>query len=329
MIARRRFLAALAAAGFAAAQAQAPSERVYRLGILRPTAPPDVLDATSMEVVVPRVLAEQGFVEGRNLVVDARYAHGDLARLPELARSLVAAGANVIVAVTIPAVRAAMQATSTVPIVIWGNFDPVQQGFVKSLSRPGGNVTGVLISADGTLAAKKLELLKETVPTGRRITVLGPEDPATLQSQLPELNRVAPALGVDLEVVTVSNRDYARAFAQIAAAKPAAVFVAASTYFLFDRKPIIELSIQHRLPTIWEWREQVVDGGFMAYGTSLASRLRLIAVLVDRIFRGARPGDLPIEQPTKFELAFNLVTARAIGVAVPRALLMRADEVIT
>lgn len=328
MIGRRRFLAALAATGVSGVRAQTPADRVFRLGILRPTAPPDTTDVTSMEVVVPRALGELGFVEGRNLVMDARYAGGNLARLPELARSLVAAGANVIVAVTVPAVRAAMQATSTVPIVIWGNFDPVQLGFVKSLSRPGGNVTGVLISADGTLAAKKLEILKETVPAGRRITVLGPEDPATLQTQLPELLRVAPALGVELSVVTVRGRDYARAFDDVAAQKPASVFVAASTYFLFDRKPIIDLAIEHRLPTIWEWREQVVDGGLMAYGTSLTSRLRLIAALVDRIHRGTRPGDIPIDLPTKFELTINMTTARAIGLAVPRPLLLRADEVI-
>lgn len=329
MIARRRFLGALAASGVAGVHAQPASDRVFRLGILRPTALPAVMDATSMEAVLPKALAELGYVEGRNLTVYARYADGDLARLPELARSLVAADVNVIVAVTVSAVRAAMRATTTIPIVIWGNFDPVTLGFVKSFSRPGGNVTGVLISADGTLAAKKLELLREVVPTGRRITVLGPEDPATLQSQLPELERVAPALGVDLAVVTVRNRDYARAFAEIAATKPASVFVAATTYFLFERKPIIELAIQHRLPTIWEWREQVVDGGFMAYGTSLASRLRLIAVFVDRIFRGIKPGDIPIEQPTKFELTFNMATARAIGVTVPRPLLLRADEVIS
>lgn len=328
MIDRRGFLGALAASGIAGARAQAPTDRVFRVGILRPTAPPRVIDVTSMEMVLPKALAELGYVEGRNLAVHARYAAGDLARLPELARSLVAADVNVIVAVTVAAVRAAMQATTTIPIVIWGNFDPVAQGFVKSFSRPGGNVTGVLISADGTLAAKKLELLKEVAPGGRRITVLGPEDPATLQSQLPELERVAPALGVDLAVVTVRNRDYARAFAEIAATRPSSVFVAATTYFLFDRKPIIELALQQRLPTIWEWREQVVDGGFMAYGTSLAARLRLIAVFVDRILRGTKPGDIPIEQPTKFELTFNITTARAIGVAIPRALLLRADEVV-
>lgn len=268
-------------------------------------------------------------MEDKTFTVDTRYADGDLARLPGLARALVAEGATVIVAVTVSAVRAAMAATSSIPIVIWGNFDPVELGFVRSFSRPGGNVTGVLISADGTLGAKKLELLREAVPGSRRITVLGPPDPATLQTQLPELQRVAPALGIDLAVVSVRGRDYGSAFAEIVATRPAALFVAATTYFLFDRKTIIDLAIRHRLPTIWEWREQVIDGGFMAYGTSLTARLRRIAEFVDRIHRGTRPGDIPIDQPTKFELTLNVVTARAIGLAVPRPLLLRADEVVS
>jgi len=249
-------------------------------------------------------------------------------RLPELARSLVASRVDVIVAVTASAVRAAMQATSTIPIVMWGNFDPVQFGFVRSFSRPGGNVTGVLIAADGTLAAKKLELLKEAVPSGKRIAVLAPTDPLILQAQLPELLRTASALGIELVVVTARDRDYARAFDEIAKTKPASLFVAATTYFLFDRKPIIDLAIRHRLPTIWEWREQVVDGGLMSYGTSLTARLKLVAEVVVRILKGTPPGDIPIEQPSKFELTLNLATARAIGLAVPRALQLRADEVL-
>lgn len=329
MIPRRRFLGALAASGLVPVHAQAPAERMLRIGVLRPTARSDAVDSVSMEVVLPRALVGLGYVEDKTFTVDTRYADGDLARLPGLARALVAEGATVIVAVTVSAVRAAMAATSSIPIVIWGNFDPVELGFVRSFSRPGGNVTGVLISADGTLGAKKLELLREAVPGSRRITVLGPPDPATLQTQLPELQRVAPALGIDLAVVSVRGRDYGSAFAEIVATRPAALFVAATTYFLFDRKTIIDLAIRHRLPTIWEWREQVIDGGFMAYGTSLTARLRRIAEFVDRIHRGTRPGDIPIDQPTKFELTLNVVTARAIGLAVPRPLLLRADEVVS
>jgi len=328
MIARRSFVGGMAAVACVRARAQPAATRVWRVGLLRPTTRPAVIDFMSMEVVLPRTLAELGYVEGRDLVIETHYADDDIARLPELARALAASRVDVIVAVTASAVRAAMQATSTIPIVIWGNFDPVQMGFARSLSRPGGNVTGVLISPDGTLAAKKLELLKEAVPAGKRIAVLGPADPMVLQVQLPELKRAASALGVELVVVTVRGRDYARAFDEIAQAKPGSVFVAATTYFLFDRKQIIDLAIRHRLPAIWEWREQVIDGGLMAYGTSLTARLKLVAEVVGRILKGTPAGDIPIEQPTTFGLTLNLATARAIGLAVPRALLLRADEVL-
>lgn len=330
MIRRRAFLGvAIGSVACAAAGQPQPAPRVYRLGVLRPTAPPRGPDRARMEFLLPEMLARLGYVEGRNLVIDTRYADGRLDRLPGLARELVRQQVDAMIVVTVSAVEAAMAATTTIPIIIWGNFDPVALKFVGSFARPGGNVTGVLIAADGTLGVKKLELLKEAVPRARRIGVLAPQDANTMRMQLPELERAAPSLGVELAVVAVRDNDYARAFAALAARKPDALFVAATTFFMTDREPIIDLTLQHRLPSIWEWREQVVAGGLMAYGTSLAARIGRIADYVDRIFRGSSPAEIPVDQPAKFELSVNLATAKAIGLALPQAFLLRVDEVIS
>lgn len=330
MIGRRSFLgAALGSVALPVLGQPQPPARVYRLGVLRPTARARQPDRATIDVLLPTALAQLGYVEGRNLVVETRYADGQLDRLPALARDLVRQQVDAMVVVTVSAVEAAMAATTSIPIVIWGNFDPVAMKFVASLARPGGNVTGVLIAADGTLAVKKLELLKDVVPRARRIGVLAPQDANTMRMQLPELERAAPQLGLELVVATVRDNDYARAFVTLAARKPDALFVAATTYFLFDREPIVGLALQHRLPSIWEWREQVEAGGLMAYGTSLAARIGRIADYVDRIFKGSSPAEMPIDQPTKFELSLNLTTAKAIGLAIPPPFLLRVDEVIS
>jgi putative ABC transport system substrate-binding protein len=330
MIARRAFLgAAIAALAWPASGQPQPPARVYRLGVLRPTARPRRPDRTAAEVSLPAALARLGYVEGRNLVIETRYADGHLDRLPGLARELVELRVDAMVVVTVSAVEAAMAATTKIPLIIWGNFDPVALKFVASFARPGGNVTGVLIAADGTLGVKKLELLKEAVPRARRIGVLAPQDAHTMRMQLPELERAAPSLGVDLAVVSVRDNDYARAFATLAARKVDALFVAATTFFMTDRVPIVDLALQHRLPSIWEWREQVEAGGLMAYGTSLAARIGRIADYVDRIFKGSSPAEMPLDQPAKYELALNVTTAKALDLALPSAFLLRVDEVIS
>jgi putative ABC transport system substrate-binding protein len=165
------------------------------------------------------------------------------------------------------------------------------------------------------------------VPGARRVAVLAPQDPSW-RTQLPELKPAAAALGIDLTVVEVRNNDYADAFARITAGRPDALFVVASTYFVGDRRPVIALAARHRLPAIWEWREQVVDGGLMAYGSSLTERNQRIAEYIDRILRGADPGSLPVDQPTTFKLTVNRSVAKAIGLALPQSLLLRADELI-
>ena len=303
-----------------------PAGRVYRLGLLFPIAPPPS-ETKSSAILVPAALRELGYVEGRNLVVERRYADGQAGRFPALARELVRLRVDVILAITAAAIRAAKDATTRVPIVLYGNFDPVAAGIVSNLARPGGNITGVLIAPEGTLAAKKLELLKEAVPRAVRIAVLAPADPS-FSRQLQEVRKAASPLGAKLTVVEVQDRDYDRAFTTIAADRPDALFVGSHAQFFLDRYRIIELAARHRLPAIYEWPEQGEDGGLMGYGTSLLGLSRRAASYIDRIFKGANPGDLPIEQPAQFDLVINLRTARALGLTIPPSLLQRADQVI-
>lgn len=322
MTRRRPFLSAVAAllvAGPSDGWAQAPG-RIYRLGILRPTG------TAPFDVNIPEALRELGYVEGRNLIIDRRYAEGRTERLPALARELVAAKMDAIVAVGTGAVRAATEASSTIPVVMFGNFDPIALGLVKSLARPGGNVTGVLIAADGTLAGKKLELLREVVPRATRIGMIAPDDPG-VRGQVAEVRKAASALGLQLIPVEVVGGDYERAFAALAAEHPDALFVAGSTYFVRDRRQLIDGAAKYRLPAIYEWREHVEAGGLMAYSTSLPTLHRRIADYVDRIFEGARPAEMPIEQPSTFEIYVNLKTARALGLSLPRSFLMRAEVI--
>ncbi len=299
---------------------------MYRVGILRPGEPalsPSDLPATGIQ----RALRELGYVEGRNLGVEQRYAGGDPKRLPALAGELVQAKVDVIVAVGALSVRAAKEATTTLPIVMYGNFDPVALGLVANLARPGGNVTGTLIAPDGTLAGKRLELLKAAVPQATRIGLLVPEDPL-IRYQVQETQQAASLLGIDLIVVELRGGDYPGAFATLAAERPGALVVASHQYFVRDRRQIIELAAKHRLPAMYEWREQVADGGLMTYSTSLYGAHQRVAAYVDRILKGAKPGDLPIERPMKFEFVINLKTAKALGLTIPQSLLLRADEVI-
>ena len=308
----------------AAAQSAA---RVYRLGILAPTGAPSSSDQNIAVILIPKALREMGYVPSRDLVLEERYADGRLDRLPDLARELVRLRMDVIVAIGSASVRAAMAATSTIPIVLYGNFDPVAAGLVKSLAKPERNVTGVLIAPAGTLAAKKLELLKEAVPGATRVAFLAPADPG-IKLQVQETQQAAAALGIKLAVTEVQANDYERSFVAAAGGRPDALFVGASTYFVRDRKRIIELAAKHRLPAMYEWPEQVEDGGLMSYGSSLTGTTRRVAVYVDRLLKGARPGDLPIEQPAEFQLVINLRTARALGLALPPSLVARADRVI-
>jgi putative ABC transport system substrate-binding protein len=326
VVKRRLVLLCAGSAAFARGGAQT-TERVWRVGILRPTAPP-LSVSEPMAVAIPGALRELAYVEGRNLAIETRWAGGNFDRLPALARELVQAKVDVIVAVGSPAVRAAKDATALIPIVMYGNFDPVALGLVTSLAQPGGNVTGVLIAPDGTLAGKKLELLKSAVPKASRMAFLAPSDDSGFRLQVQETRVAAMALGIDLQVTEVRGGDYERAFAAITAQRAGALFVGAHTSFTRDRAQIITLAAKHRLPAMYEWREQVVDGGLMSYGSSLQGSYQRVASYVDRILKGASPAGMAVERPTKFELVINRETARALGLTIPQSLLLRADEVI-
>ncbi len=325
----RRAVLRSALAGLAVASiglpgvAAPPDKRVYRVGTLRSSAPPP----TSIDGL-PKALRELGYVEGRNLVVERRHAAGQLVRLPALARELVDARVDAIVAVGAAAIRATREATSTIPIVMFGNFDPIVLGLVPNLARPGANLTGVLIAPDGTLAGKRLELLKAAIPQAARVALLAPANETAFTAQIQETLRAAAVLGVTISVVEVHAGDYERAFATIVAERCTALLVGAHTYFVVDRAQIIALAARHKLPAMYEWREQVVDGGFMSYSTSLYGLYRRIASHLDRIFNGVPAGDIPIEQPTRFELVVNTTTAKALGVVITPALRLQIDEVI-
>lgn len=325
---RRKFATAAVLALFhpVRAAAQAPG-RVYRLGLLAPSAPPPPGDRKTAIAMVRTALADMGYVAGKTLLVDARYADGRLERLPALARALADAKCDAIVAIGSAAIRAARAPATTVPVVFLGNCDPVALDITPSLSRPGGHVTGVLIAPEGTLAAKKLELLIEATSRPARVAMLAPADPG-VRLQVDEARRAAAALDVKLAVVELKGADYAGAFTAIAAERPGALFVAAHTQFMRDRQAIIGLAARHRLPAIYEWPEQVDDGGLMSYGAGLGAVSQRLAVCVDRVFKGAPPGDLPIEQPPSFELVLNLTTARALGLALPPGLIARADRLV-
>jgi putative ABC transport system substrate-binding protein len=325
---RRAFLA-ITAGGVLAAPLAAEAQqagRTYRLGLLYPIAPAPTEQKISV-VLIPATLREFGYIEGQNLILERRYAGGEIARFPGLAHELVRLRVDVIVAITEAAIRAARDATSTIPIVMYANVDPVAARLVTNLARPGGNITGVVIAPGGTLAGKKLELLKEAVPGATRIALLAPMDPY-FSRQIQEAEKAAVPFNVTLSVVEVRDRNYERAFAAVVAARADALFVGANAQFYVDRTEIIGLAAKHRLPAIYEWPEQGEDGGLMGYGTSIAGLSRRAATYIDRIFKGANPGDLPIEQPEKFELVINLKTAKALGLTIPPSLLQRADQVI-
>jgi len=327
MIDRRTFLTLLGAGTLTAPSLAGAQQagRVYRVGILRATTPPPTPYGT--DPTLGNALRELGYVEGQNLTVEARYADGKLDRLPVLARELVELRVDVIVAIGSAAIRAAKEATTTIPILMYGGFDPVTAGFVASLARPGGNVTGVVVGPGSSLTGRRLELLREAVPRAARVAFLVPDDP-NFRPQVEEAQQGALSPGIKLVVVEVRAGDYVPAFSTISSERATALLVGASPYFMRDRKQIIALTAKHRLPGMYEWPEQVEDGGLMSYGATQSALVQRAAAYIDRIFKGAKPGDLPVEQLTKFELVINRKTAKALGLTLPPSLLSRADRVI-
>ena len=276
-------------------------------------------------------LRELGWVEGQNLLIEYRFADGKPERLPALAAELVALKVDVIVAPNTPAALAAKQATRTLPIVFIGAGDPVTSGLVTSLARPGGNVTGLSVLST-ELVGKWLELLKQAVPGVSRVAALwqpGAMDERTDKDMQEGAAVAAQALGVRLQFVEARGpADFDRAFSDMTKARAGALTVRPAPMFISERRRLVDLAAKNRLPAVYAWREFVDAGGLMAYGPNLSDLYRRAATYADKILNGAKPGDLPVEQPTKFELVINLKTAKALGLTIPPSVLARADEII-
>lgn len=308
------------------AEAQ-PAGKVYRIGIIAISSTPSP-DVSRLWEAFFDELRELGYAEGRNLIVERRYSEGRTERFPELAAELVRLKVDVIVVFTTPAALAAKAATSTIPILFVNAIDPVGAGLAASLARPGGNVTG-LAALSPELSTKRLELLKEVVPRVSRVAVLwNSENPANTLV-LRQTDEAARRLGVVLRSHEVRRPDdFAVMFATITQERPDALLVLGDALTFQHRHQIARFALEARLPGIFEARELVVVGGLMAYGPSYAENNRRAAVYLDRLLKGVKPANLPFEQPTKFQTTINVRTARAIGLAIPPALLLRADEVI-
>ena len=305
-----------------AAEAQ-QTGKVYRIGFLgSPLAGAHLVDA------LRQGLRERGWVEGQNLVIESRSAEGKLERWPDLAADLIRLKVDVIVSSLSPAIRAAMQQTSTIPIVMAGVNDPVGAGFVASLARPGGNVTGLSMLVT-ELSGKRLELLKETLPNLWRVAFLwNPTQPGQALA-LKDTQEAARALGVTLISMEVRTReDLESVFGAIAKERAGALIVMTDPVTFSHRGQLTALAARHRLPAMYAIREFVDAGGLMAYGPSFPDSYRRAATYVDKILKGAKPADLPVEQPTKFELVINIKTAKALGLTIPQSMFIRADEVI-
>jgi putative tryptophan/tyrosine transport system substrate-binding protein len=307
----------------------APSaERVSRIGFLAfGPPPPDPVPPAFPLTALREGLRALGYREGHTFMLEERWAAGDLARLPALAAELVRLPVDVIVASGASAVRAAVGATRSIPIVIAGAADPVAEGLVTSLAHPGGNVTGLAVLAGREVEGKRLELLHAAVPTAARVGIVLDStsrlDPAPLRE-------AARALGLTLlfSAETASPEDFQSAFAVMIKDGADVLYAPETPVNARHRDLIVALAAQHRLPAMYASRDFVEAGGLMAYGPSFAELFRRAATYVDRILKGAQPADLPVEQPTHFELVINLKTAQALGLALPPTLLFLADEVM-
>ena len=329
---RRTFIGTVAGGVFAApfaADAQQPAKGA-RIG---------QLDFGSLESPEVRVLhdafrqglRERGYVEGQNIVIEARGADGENERLPGLATELVRLKVDLIVAVSTPVTRAVQQATTTIPIIAIAMGDPVADKLVASLARPGGNITGSTFLGP-QLVPKRLALLKEALPTISRVTVLwhpGAFGERTMSNMMNETEVAARTLGLQLRLIGVNGpEEFDRAFSTMTRERADAVILFPSPMLFVERRRIVDLAAKHRLPLMSMGRELVELGGLMSYGASITDLSRRAATYVDKILKGTRPADLPVEQPTKFELVINVKNAKALGITIPQSLLLRAEEVI-
>ena len=316
------FFIAMASGAIAA---QTPS-KVYRLGLLAGGEP--VVDTSNTGNALIRSFAERGYKLGGNLAIERRAAQGRLDRLPQLADELVASRVDVILTIGYPAALAAKQRTRTIPIVVIQAGDPVASGLVASFARPGGNLTGLSEVAD-ELSAKRLELLKEAVPRMRTVAMLWNADDLAMSLRYRSANAEARRLGITVQPLGVhAPEDFDKAFSTMKRAPPDAILMVTDVLTNLNRKRVIDYATAHRLPAIFEHDYLVRDGGLMSYGPDMDDVFVRAAGLANRILEGAKPADLPLEQPTRFRLAVNLKTAKALGVKIPGSILVRADLLI-
>ena len=325
---RRALLIALGASALAAplaSFAQQQPAKIPRIGLLSPFSPSDT---ALWHQAFGQGLRDLGWVEGKNISIEYRYAEGRNDRLPDLAAELVRLKVDVIVTSGAPAAIAAKQATITIPIVMAQVNDPVGLGLIASLGKPGGNITG-LANLHSDLGAKQLELLKEAAPKTSRVAILwNPANPGAALI-VRHMQHGAQALGMTLLPVEVRDpSEVESAFATMTRERANALSLPPDPVFLPFGKRIVELVARNRLPAMYGWRELVEAGGLMAYGPSIPDMFRRAAGYVDKILKGAKPANLPIEQPTKFELVVNMKTAKALGIKIPNSILLRADKVI-
>jgi putative ABC transport system substrate-binding protein len=323
---RRKFITLLGGAAASwplPALAQKPTRKIYRLGILQPGAPPEPL----VDALRER-LKELGYSEGRNITYEYRWAEGKVDGLAELAKELVDLKVDVITTLSTPAAIAAQKVTKTIPIVFNGVGDPVGTGVVPSLSHPGGNITGISMLAT-ELSGKRLEILKEVVPNASPVAMFWNDTNPGMVLRARQSQDAAGKLGINLRSIGVHDLvSFDTAFETIKGGQFNALLTLIDPFTHEHRQRIVDFSAQRGLPSIYESREFVDVGGLLSYGPSLPALQRRAADYVDMIFKGSKPADLPVEQPTKFELVINLKTAKALGLTIPPTLLARADEVI-
>lgn len=323
MTTRREFLIALGAlAAPFAAFAQQPG-KVWRIGYLTFLSGSDVADAAFRDQ-----LQTLGYVDGRNLTIEFRWADGNETRLHEMAAELVRLKVDAIVTRATFVAIAAKRATSTIPIVMANAADPVAAGVVASLAHPGGNVTG-MSQISPIISGKRLQLLHEIVPKSTRFAILVWKNSPTGAFFVKEIHTAARQMGIALSVQEANTpEEIDRAFGAMKRARAQALIVQVTPFFTNNRKRIAELALQHRLPSMFEAQDAVDSGGLISYGANYDAMFRRAAFYVDKILKGAKPADLPVEQPTKFEMVINLKTAKALGLTIPQSVLLQADEVI-
>ena len=316
---RRTFVGAVAVSALARSEAQ-PAAKTPRVGFLTYATREQ---STQLLGEFKAGLRELGYVDGRTLVVEAHYGDGSQNRLPELAAGVVRSGVDLIVTGTNPIAAATKRATATIPIVMVGTVDPVGAGLVANLARPGGNVTGLCVDASAEMLGKNLALLAEIVPGLSRVGLLRHAGFEGLQ-----IEAAARKLNVELVSVDVRRIEELQSAFETMHRKAVGAVVVRGSLFYLQRRQVAELALKHRLPATHVLKEYAEAGLLVTYGADLADLYRRSAGYVDRIVRGAKPGDLPVEQPAKFELVINLVTAKALGLTIPQSLLLRADRVI-